>query len=741
MSHRPLKLHGSAGGLLRATPMNPALTAMTDSLISKLQARGGAIADKSTVGASLSFESLDPMMAQRLDDSRAEMHGILINALAASNLKDAYTSRIAQESAAVEGGMLASDPAQYLRTPVASLQALQAMAVGRANVHVVGMDGSSVTRENRLSLEAYDERANANAVAYTVTWNAEASRQDEFGEIHYPSVTLTHQQIGFQMSIRLHLLQEEVRRKVNGDVSDFGRRNIMLACIDPDLIRNDQTALVPVYRATGAADDTTKYFVTPAELAPETVKIDTLNVVTSALKVGMEVDLMAVSQRDQLLSLGVLNQTDAIDPSVRLGYILVKLPACGGKVLKFNTSGMPTSDLNQIGQGNSRQMTLNFQTKKLRVTANTKAPDGSAIPELAALADKSVRLGVNLFGNMVLDQGGTLINAAPISVATVTDATQAHMGLTSGDGKAIADLFAGASVIGYKLIAWLTDSNKRLRGQLIDDQTYYQLYTVPTLPPVTSLRPTNDTDANDSERLQTLITVTRIRSCNAAVASLLSGLAAIKEAFHVNDGPADQPDTLGVARYLMSCQYEEHPMHMPTVMNSLTSEDRIADLRATLVDKIRDVAARLYMKSGMSIARDMILGSAAGKPLVILGTDPYIATYLNILGDQRLLGDLFDCKVVTTMNKNMRGKITMTFGVTSALNSGEPCPLHWGTFIWRPEVTLSMPVSRMDGSVSQEITVCPSFRHIEHTPVGALFLISGIEDVVATRIPVLTQSI
>ena len=106
------------------------------------------------------------------------------------------------------------------------------MAVGRANVHVVGMDGSSVTRENRLSLEAYDERANANAVAYTVTWNAEASRQDEFGEIHYPSVTLTHQQIGFQMSIRLHLLQEEVLAHT------YKEENGVIKIIDKNILKD-----------------------------------------------------------------------------------------------------------------------------------------------------------------------------------------------------------------------------------------------------------------------------------------------------------------------------------------------------------------------------------------------------------------------------------------------------------------------------------------------------------------------
>ena len=225
-----------------------------------------------------------------------------------------------------------------LRAPIHGLAKLKAMAGDNSMISVIGnsgQDGAMDVRQKNLSLEAYDEKENRNAIAYSVAYNMQAARQDEFGEAFFPTVVVTPDNVGFMVSIRLHYVQEEVRRSLSGSVSDFGRKNILKAVVDPTILRNDQTLLMPIVRTGGGSNDSTVNFVDPADVAPYSVNFDRQVVTTAPLKIGKKFDLLAISQNEALIAAGVLDQTDAIDSSVRLGAIYVKL-ATGG-TMKFST--------------------------------------------------------------------------------------------------------------------------------------------------------------------------------------------------------------------------------------------------------------------------------------------------------------------------------------------------------------------------------------------------------------------
>jgi hypothetical protein len=617
---------------------------------------------------------------------------------------------------------------------------LAQLASTMKNAFVVSAPGAVGTlheRPQNLGMEAYDEKANGNVVAHSMSYNAEASRQDDFGEMHYPTVTSTQESLGFTMSIQLHLLQEEVRRQVNGDVNDFGRQNIIKAYVEPDLLRNDQTEIVPVFRDDGSENDSSHHFAPAADVATVMRKVDRHDVPTAPLKFGTKFDLLGISQTKALLDAGVMDQTDAIDPALRLTNIYVKLgAAAGSNVLRFSVKNLPTHEFNSAAQGNGRQMTLNFATESLRVTSATTKLDGSAISQfVATIGTHTVRLAASAFGNMLLDRGETLLNAGPVTVASVTDETGTQVSMTSGVGKQIADLFVGSQALFFDMLAYRTNSNRLNRGQLIDDQIYHQLYAVPTLPPITALRPVGESEANDGERIQALIVTTKIRASNLAVDAHLAYLATLKEIYNEKDSSLKQPDTLGITRFLVDVVYEEGEIDVAKIINSLESTDHAENVRAVIINRLRDMTARLYLKSALQVARQMHLGTGAGKPLVILGTDPYIASYLNLTGDTRLLGDQFDFKVVTTMNRRMRNKLTVAFGETSALSSGVPSMMHWGNMIWRPEITATMPITR-NGRISQEVTVTPSLRHINHLPIGGLLEIKNIRRAMETSLDV-----
>jgi hypothetical protein len=697
-----------------------------------VQGHGGRYVEGDTVRAMVALESADAGKRARLTSAVQDLRSLIANVRNTINGVDGVQLgelSIAQESAAVQAGLLASSPKDYLRAPVNDVSKLRALAQGQSNMFVVD-DNDTNSVKSRPGLEAYDERQNSNAVATSVFYNMEASRQDPFCEAFFPTVTATHDSVGFTVQVRLNYIQDDYKHKLNGALAETGRTNILKAVVRPGLIRNDQTKLVPVVRDDGGENDSTSVFVADTDVAPTTVMIDKHEILTAPLKIGKKFNLLGLTQTEATLAAGVFDSTDAIDSSVRLSAIYVKLgAAAGNKVIRFSTLHIPTHEFNAAVQGGGRQLSLNFMTEALMVTSATKAVDGSDITALTNLADKTVRLGTNIFGYLIQDKGETQLTGSDVTVARVTDPAKQVLSLTSGSGLTIANVFAGAAVIGYDLLGYRTNSNRRQRGQLLDTQTVSQLYTIPLLPPLTALRPLSETEANDSARVQDLVTATRVLTSNLGVGALLQSVDLIRSFYSQNDDTLHQPEVLGAARFLVDCAFMEANVDIPTDINTLSSKDRVEDVQSVLCMAIRDMAASLHIKSALSVAIEMTQGSAASKPLVIIGTDPYTAQWLTRTGDTRLMGDQFTFKVVTTMDERMRNKIVLAFGQETAYNSQVPTPLHFGNMMWRPELTVMMPMPR-NGGISHELTVSPSLRHVLNMPVAGLINVTGVREAV-----------
>jgi hypothetical protein len=221
------------------------------------------------------------------------------------------------------------------------------------------------------------------------------------------------------------------------------------------------------------------------------------------------------------------------------------------------------------------------------------------------------------------------------------------------------------------------------------------------------------------------------------VTALLQARQSLKNYVNAADSYTQAPDAFGIGRHIVNAAYEEAVIDVSTKIDSLKTADRIEDLKALLVNKIRDMASTLFVRSSYKAASDAMHDGAEVKPVVIITTDTYIATYLNLTGDTRLLGDLFDVKLAVSLDSRMAGKLIFSFGQEAAVNSGVPNALHFGMMGYRPELTVMIPVSR-GGSTSMELTVHPSFRHVINCPIMGYLEISGIEDVVADKVTVNT---
>lgn len=592
--------------------------------------------------------------------------------------------------------------------------------------------------QRRASNEAYDEQSTSTSVAFSVGYNLECARQSELAETLFPTVVIPPNESGLFMSIDLALLQNDAKRSISGALTDFQRYNVIRAQTYPELLQNDASDLVPVFR-----DDSKAYFVDEALVQPINRKMSNGEVITtSALKVGVKFDLLSISHTDAMANKGLPDQTDSIDTGVFLNELFIKIGSgADAEVLRFNVKELPYAGYYAATQGDYRDQQLSFQNGSLKVDKNIVLEDGSASTLLKPLVDGGyeARISVDVSGRLNLQFGnGSVYGPAP-EVASLSKGG-VQIDTKSGAGKSIADLFAGAEIIGYTLAAKRSNMNRRLRGQTMDTNTKRQYYPLNLLAPITIIRPHSAGDVNDARDLSFLIFTTKTRASIDAVDVLQSHAALMKSMQGEFHKPGETAETFGLARYLLDPYYANDKYVAPAVVDSLKSSERNADIRASLVNMIQDHVFKMWQLSSYAAASASQNGGVAVTPTVIIACDPRIEQYLNIQGDLRLLGDKFPVKVVSDINIKMRGKMYITFGNMETAAQGVANVLHFGTTMYRPEMTIILPVSR-DGQTSKEITVSPAFRHFVNLPLLIEIDVEGIEDVVNAKVPVVLKQI
>lgn len=702
-----------------ASPLGKLVSGLRDQVVH------GSFVTQGVAQAALSMESISEQQSIALSDATQTLSQALESIAADMNMSADMTG--AQRDAAVVAGAVSGDIRAFLRQPT------KMDMVSTESMHVVGSNvGDAV--DQRVSVEAYDEKDNRNAVVYSIAYNLQAARQDEFGEAFFPTITVSPDNVGLMVSIRLFRVFDDFKRNISGALDQYNKKSLLRAYVDYTILKNDQTRLIPVHRAQSAAN-----FVDPLVIAPRTIIHEGESIDTSVLAVGKKFSLLAISQTDTLLASGVMDVSDSIDPAVTLSAIYVKV---GTDILKFATENLPLSAFSPAPQGLHRLMNLNFATTSLLINKDTKNADGSALAALADVVndDLIVRLEANVTGSVNVELGDTSVYGNNVGLFQIQNQLGDTLDPTVAPALAVATALAGATIIGYDLRAYRTNLNRRTRGQLIDTSFYNQFYPIPLRSPITALRPVTTDGQTDTSDLAALITATHIRTSNAAVTTLLETSGMLAEYVDSRDTAGDGPDVLGISRMLVRPTYFRDTIDAATDINSLTSSDRIDDLQALIVNKIRDLAYAMYRDSNYKSASDAIYGGISKTPTVIIGTDPVIARYLMVNGDLRTLGPDFEVKVVHTVDARVSGKIFVTFGQFEGESNSKVNPLHFGNMGWKPELTLVLPISR-DGQTSKELTVQPSFLHVVNLPLLAELDVQNISSVVASSVTINTHPI
>lgn len=671
------------------------------------------------VSRSLGMESMTEGQVGQLNTALETMTSRTANMVAGLGIEGIS---VQQQSSMVAAAIAAADLKSFAARGL-SMEAIES-AKG-----VVGNAVMSDAFANRLpAMEAYDESNNRDSVVYTVAYNFLAAKQNDFGETFYPTHVVSNDNVGVTVSLRLIQVYDDIKRNVNGALARFNRKNIVKALIDSTILKNEMTRVVPVVRPASLAN-----FVDPALVPAAAVVLEGESINTAPLKVGVEMDIIGLSQTDTLLAAGVMDRTDGLDRSINLQNVYIQV---GADVLSYNVSNLATSNFLAQPQENYKRHALNFNSHSLVVNKSKKRADNTALVELASVVteDLILQLKINMTGTVNIEEGGLVVYGNSIKIEKAFDAAGVELALTHAKVAPLVAKFATAVIFGYTLKAYRNNLNKRQRGQLLDTTYQNQTWTLPLRSPVSVIRPPNADSQTDSGDLASLVAATFARTSNEAVTTLLETAALLKEFVDSRVPTSLAPDLFGVARELVEPTYIGETLDVNAVINSVSSHEKAADIQAVLAQKIRDIGSRLYRDSGFQAVIETKVAGVEGEPTILVGTDPMTARYLMVDGDTRLTGPTFNYKVVTTPDERMQGKLVIALGYPDQ-SEGTLNPIHFGYMLWSPEATIVIPQARGD-QISKELTVMPRFRHITNVPVMGMVEVKNIPDVVSKKIAI-----
>jgi hypothetical protein len=581
----------------------------------------------------------------------------------------------------------------------------------------------------QIATEAYDERDNRNAQTYSIIYNLLASRQDDFGETFFPTIVVNPNEVGVALSAKLFYVYNDFKRSVTGSLAQYARKDVIRAYADAEILKNELTRAIPVLRSGTGADNNEDKFVPVATVPSWSVSLgNNITVQTGALKVDTKLDLIGLSQTNELLNSGIMGPSDTLDTFIRLENIFVKVTSgTNTSIIRVSAENIPTATFTYAPQGNYRRMLLALDSDSIVLDSTTKDISGNEPDALPELSNHKARVQITISGNVSLDKGDCIVNRGSMSLVTLRDNNN---NLITG-GHTLNDLttkIASAEILGYTLVAYRANSNIRQRGQLLDSQIEYRIVPVPYRSPLSVIMPAINATGDDNSALQTLITATGIRVSNEAVSSLLKAQVSLNSYKLVADANGNLPEISTIGHFYVKPTYFSETVDLALTVDSLKSHERLKDIRAALVEKIRYYASAMYRDSEYKSAALVLTGNTGFKPTVIVGTDPVICNYIMADGDLRTLGDTFDVRVVSTLDTRVSGKIFISFGVFDSSRNTSINPLNFGNMLWSPELTVVMPVSR-DGQVSKELIVAPRFLHNVNLPVMTVLTVSGLPNV------------
>lgn len=664
----------------------------------------------------VSVESMDQATFARHESNFGGVKGTLIESLQTAGVPNVDEDGVGLEAASIIA-MGLGDVESYH---------------SNATKATIGADGVTVIpdADGVPAMEAFDQGAIGNYQHYSLAFNLESALQDEFGETLFPTIVLTAETGGLDVTIEQTVVHREVRRATSGDVSNFDKRKVLDAVVDHTILESDTTRLYPIVLDD---DSNTKFFTDQSIVAKQTIKVDGVDITTGPLKPGVAVDILALSSGSPLNNGQEYTDEDSVDSNAQLDVIYVQIEdgtATKTSVVAIKVNGLPRASFFKSPEGNSeREMSVQFSNGTIGIAKDTKDIAGIDAEALASLNDQKLNIGLQMSGTLDLETGELKLFSPTPEVTGLFAADGTEVSTANGAGKTLIDNLT-FTLVGYTLEAYHSNANLRHRGILGSHTGKVERYSVGFNAPITAKAPVNDSERRNASDLKTITAISRTRNANEAVSKLIARAEMLAQYAQAVEGDMPVPEIEGAGRHLVSPYYAELEIDLTTVINSTKSHEKAADVSDVIVNAIRSLAYPMAQDSNYQTALETITNGRETKPRLVIATDSVLQRHIMVSGDERTASIGMDHKIVTSPDARMNDTIYMTFARENT--NGEADPLSFGAHAWIPEMVSSAQVSR-GGSTAKVTTVQTRNRHIGLLPVMAKITVKGLKEVLSTK--------
>lgn len=593
-----------------------------------------------------------------------------------------------------------------------------------------------------LSSEAYDGTKNFDSVYYNIAVNVSASRQDDFAEAFFPTVAMSPEEIGISLTMTVTNYVNDFIRSSDGKPVVIDTKSMIKHAFDTNVLLKDKTKIIPKYIESIEANK--DKFLKSSVL--DSKGDDGQSFKTGALAVNKEIDIIGLSYADGYgLNGSTGDRTDALYPSIKVMnlYFNMKTENSEVQLMKVPVSGIQGSGFLYGNEGHFKSVKLSMQDAVVPFKIGTGLPTGfnevnqDFKTDLTTYKGFIIEVKFSLSGSARIDTGTISINP---TVATIVSAKNAQGGLaTSEELAAIKTAFKQLEIVGYDLEAYVTNTNLRHKGQLLQIDADTRFIPVPYSSGFTIQGPTVNYTGTDND-------ITHITS-SADSCVLKSNADAIKTLFEIRDDLAAisgvhetyQMSSNFLTDKIINPYFVSKDLDVVAMLDSLSSSGRMEDIREALSNYLMQEALSMYSAGYMNAHK---LTSGKKKATVLIGTDIVTSQYLLYRREGNLfsLSDELDAMVVWSPFAQMNGKIFMTFSTTNKIGEIEkPDLLHFGFRAFSPIITVN--IQRSGSTISNEQTTIPRYKHIGVLPILAEYNIKNLPKAVEEKVSINTNRI
>lgn len=585
-----------------------------------------------------------------------------------------------------------------------------------------------------FAAEMFDNQTISNSLYYSVNYNMQAARQDNFGKKFFPMIVMDPLQSGLTITMNIPSVVKDILRSASGKIQDFDLKPLLKNLYNSELWRAATNKVVPVRRAAGA-DANTEFFLAGVTSVDSSTGED---INTAPLAFDKTVDLLGISQTDSQLAKGVQDRTDALDRMLKVSKVYAKLDTDYIQLdCKFDQSSAFMAKTN----GQNKDMVLNYGSTILSVKiGETKNTAGAVATTLTAIGagytNFVIVFDTNITGNANTATGNVSLFANRFAIAAIFNASGVKLDTSDVGYVAIAAALADIALVGFDLEAYRTNSNFRTSGLTLTKQKINQVYIVPIISGTKVQLPSSYVagEDGDGDMLADQVMADRIRMMNDQYYTI-EEYASVLNNVYVNKLPVD-PVNLGVGASYVSPFFVTRNIDLSTAVDSLDSQSRFEDIKFAIGNYIRNDVYKALVESNYKAVSEAL---NPGKNIeVLVGTGTKLAGYLSGGVSPFNIGADYSVVVCDSPNPVMDDVMYVSFGVVSDTLNEAVNPMHFGCCAWSP--SLVADIVRQNGGQVREVQSNPRYRHIINLPILIKYTITDATNVLG-RIGVDTHAI